>query len=228
MTALAARRRLPPWLAPAVLALAVLAALLAVLLLARRSAAPDVPPEPTAFRPPAPARPVTVLDVVQESGGRLALSDGSRDVTLNQADRIELLRPETPAQIRPGDWLAVIGVPNEVRTFAIRSLVLIEGGGAPDAEGVVRSPAGFAGHEAARDQAERPVLGGVVERVEGNRVTLRGPTGPVTVDLTPAAPLRRLVPAQPGDVREGDRIAVPAGQRVADAAAVLVLPGGAR
>ncbi len=227
MTAIAARRRVPPWMAPAVLALVVLAALAAVLVLARRAAAPDVPPEPPAFQTPAPARPVVALDVLQVGGGRLAVSDGSRDVALSPNVRVEALRPEPAAGVRTGDWLAVIGVANEVRNFSIRSLVLIEGG-TPDAEGVLRSPAGFAGHEAARDQAERPLLGGVVERVEGQRLVLRGPTGPVTVDLSPNAPLRRLVSVRPDEIHEGDRIAYAAGTALGDAIGVLVLPGGAR
>jgi hypothetical protein len=223
-----AARRVPSWLAPVALALAVLAALIAVLLLARRSAAPDVPPEPPAFQTPATARPVLVLDVLQSGGGRLALSDGSRDVALNPAARVEVLQPETAAGVRPGEWLAVIGVANEVRNFSIRSLVLIEGAGVVDNEGVMRSTAGFAGHEAARDQTEQPLLGGVVERVEGQRLVLRGPTGPVTVELSPSAPLRRLVSGRPEDIREGDRIAHAAGTTPADTTAVLVLPGGAR
>jgi hypothetical protein len=228
MTANAAQRRVPPWVAPAVPALLLLGALAAVLVLARRAAAPDVPPEPPAFQTPAPARPVVALDVLQVAAGRLALSDGSRDVALSPNARIEVLRPESAAGVRPGEWLTVIGVANEVRNFAIRSLVLSEGGGAADAEGVLRSAAGFAGHEAARDQTERPLLGGVVERVEGQRLVLRGPTGPVTVDLSPNAPLWRLAAAQPADIREGDRIAFPAGTAISDAAGVLVLPGGAR
>jgi hypothetical protein len=228
MTTIAARRRVPPWMAPAVLALVVFAALIAVLVLARRAAAPDVPPEPPAFQTPAPARPVVALDVLQVGGGRLAVSDGSRDVALSPNVRVEVLRPETAAGVRPGDWLAVIGVANEVRNFSIRSLVLIEGGGAADAEGVLRSPAGFAGHEAARDQAERPLLGGVVEWVEGQQLVLRGPTGPVTVDLSPNAPLRRLVAVRPDEIREGDRIAYAAGTTLGAATGVLVLPGGAR
>ena len=227
MTANTAQRRVPPWIVPAVPALIVLAALAAVLVLARRSAVPDVPPEPPVFQTPAPVRPVVALDVLQVTGGRLALSDGSRDVALSPNARVEVLQPESAAGVRPGEWLAVIGVANEVRNFSIRSLVLIEGGGAADAEGVLRSAAGFAGHEAARDQTERPLLGGRVERVEGQRLVLRGPTGPVTVDLSPSAPLRRLVAAQPADIREGDRVAFPAGTAISDAAGVLVLPGGA-
>jgi hypothetical protein len=199
-----------------------------VLVLARRAAEPDVPPEPSAFQPPTPARPVTAVDVQQAAGGRLALSDGSRDAPFAEGARIEVLRPATVADIRPGDWLLVVGIPNEVRNFSIRSLVLIGDPSAPDAEGVVRSAGGFAGHEASRDQSERPLLGGAVESVDGGGVVLRGPSGPVTVTLTPNAPLRRLDQGRADEVREGDRLAFIGADALGDAQAVLVLPGGAR
>ena len=228
MTTITSRRGLPAWLAPVALLLLIASAFATVLLLSRRAAAPDVPPEPPAFRPPAAARPVSAHDVQQVVAGRVTLSDGSRDVPLAPDVRVEVLRPIPPDQVRTGDWLAVIGIANEVRNFSIRSLVLIPGGGAPDAEGVVRSPGGFVGHEASRDQSERPLLGGVVTASDGRTVTLQGPTGPVTVDLAPNAPLRRLAEARPDEIREGDRIAFAGTGGVSDARAVLVLPGGAR
>jgi hypothetical protein len=226
--ALPSRRLLPAWLPPVLLVAAIVAAFAGVLLLAQRAAEPDVPPEPAAFQPPVPVRPVTALDVQQAAAGRLALSDGSRDISLADGAGIEILRPATASDIRPGDWLTVIGIPNEVRNFSIRSLVLIADPSAPDGEGVVRSTGGFAGHETSRDQSERPLLGGVVESVDGVRVVLRGPSGPVTVMLTPNAPLRRLEQGRPDQVREGDRIAFVGTERLSDARHVLVLPGGAR
>lgn len=228
MTAIPSRRLLPAWLPPVLLLAAIVAIFAGVILLARRAAEPDVPPEPAAFQPPAPAHAVTALDVQQASGGRLVLSDGSRDVAFAPGVQVELLRPASAAEIRPGDWLVAIGIPNEVRNFSIRSLVLIADPSAPDGEGVVRSPGGFAGHEASRDSSERPLLGGVVEVVEGQEVTLRGPTGPITVTLTTNAPLRRLEAGRPEDVREGDRIAFIGADGLDDARGVLVLPGGAR
>ena len=229
MTALPRRRAFPAWIAPLALLLALVALFATVILLARRAAAPDVPPEPGAFERPSPVRPVVALDVQQADGGRLTLSDGSRDVPLDSGVRVEALRPATAEQIRPGDWLAVVGVPNEVRNFAIRSLVVLPSPGAPDHEGVVRSPGGFAGHEASRDQNERPVMGGVVTAVDGRRIVLQGAAGPITVELTPNAPLRRLSEMRADEVREGDRIAFSADSgRVTDARSLLVLPGGAR
>ena len=228
MTVLPARRLFPAWLPPAILLGAIVIVFAVVILLARRAAEPDVPPEPAAFVPPAPAHSVKALDVQQASGGRVSLSDGSRDVAIVPGARIEVLRPASAADIRPGDWLGVIGIPNEVRNFSIRSLVLLTEPGSPDAEGVVRSPGGFAGYEASRDQSERPLLGGIVEAVDGERVTLRGPTGPIAVTLTPSAPLRRLSAGGTEDVREGDRIAFIGADGLGDARSVLVLPGGAR
>ena len=230
MTAATGSGRLPVWLVPLTFAVLLAAAITAVIILAGRAAAPDVPSEPGAFESPAPARPVVVLDVQQVTNGRLTLSDGSRDLALDPNVRVEALRAETADGIRAGDWLTVVGVSNEVRTFSIRALVLFSAGGAVDAEGIFRSPAGFAGHETALDQIERPLLGGIVERVEADHVVFTGPSGPVTVRLTPGAPLLRLMPAQPSDIREGDRIAyhTSGGERLSDAAAVLLWPGGAR
>ena len=226
MTTLSTHQRMPAWLPLMALLLLIAGAFATVLLLSRRAAAPDVPPEPPAFQPPGAARPISVHDVQQVVAGRLTLSDGSRDVPLAADVRVEVLRPTPPEEVRIGDWLAVIGIANEVRNFSIRSLVLIPGGGPPDAEGVVRSPGGFAGHEASRDQAERPLLGGVVTASDGRTVTLQGPTGSVRIDLAPNAPLRRLAEGRPDEVREGDRIAFVGSGRVGDARAVLVLPGG--
>jgi len=229
MTIAARPRRFPAWLLPVAFAVVLVIGMIAVLLLARRTAAPDVPPEPPAFQRPPLTRPVVALDVQQAANGRLTLSDGSRDVQLRSDVRIDVLRPETAAGVQPGDWLGVIGIPNEIRNFAIRALVLLPGGPA-DADGVRLSTSGFAGHEAARDQNERPLLGGTVTRVDGRTVMLQGPAGPLTVDLSATAPLRRLAPGTVAEIREGDRIAFHSqgSGGIADAGSVLVLPGGAR
>jgi hypothetical protein len=216
------------WLPLALVGVALLLGIGAVILLAQRSGRSDLPPEPSAFVAPAPARPVVALDVQQSAGGRLTLSDGSRDQALKADARVERLSAIEAAQLRPGDWLTVIGIPNEIRNFSIRSIVVLSSPAPPDADGVRRSAGGFAGHEASRDGSERPLLGGLVERVDGERVTLAGPTGPVTVTLGPRAPLYRIEPAPPGSVREGDRIAFVSAPSLDAATAILVLPGGAR
>ncbi|MGE0542695.1 MAG: hypothetical protein AB7R89_21220 [Dehalococcoidia bacterium] len=227
MSALTSRRPFPAWLPPLALIAGIIVAGLIVIGLTRRAAAPDVPPEPDAFQAPSPVRPTTALDVQQAADGRLTLSDGTANVSLKPDAVVEFLTVASAGDIRVGDWLAVIGVPNEVRNFSIRSVVLLDSADAPDEEGVVRSSGGFAGHEAARDQAERPLLGGRITGVDGSRVTLDGPAGPITLDLTDRAPLFRLARGEASGVQEGDRIAIPTGG-VADAGAVLVLSGGAR
>lgn len=227
---IAAMRRPSPrsWLPLALVGVALLAGIGAVVLLARRSGQSDLPPEPPAFVAPAPVRPVIALDVQQSGGGRFTLSDGSRDASPRPDARVELLRPIEAAQVRPGDWITVIGIPNEVRNFSIRSIVVLASPAPPDADGIRRSAGGFAGHEASRDGSERPILAGLVERVDGERVTLAGPTGPVAVTLGPRAPLYRLERADTGAVREGDRIAFLSAPSLDAATAILVLPGGAR
>lgn len=227
MSALMSRRSFPAWLPPLALIVGIIVAALIVVGLTRRAAAPDVPPQPDAFNPPSPVRPTIALDVQQAIDGRLTLSDGTANVSLRPDAVVEFLMPAGAGDVQVGDWVAVIGVPNEVRNFSIRTLVLLDRDTAPDEEGIVWSQGGFAGHEAARDQAERPLLGGRVTGVDGSRITLDGPTGAITVDLTNRAPMVRLMRGEASGIHEGDRIAVPVGA-VGDAGAVLVLPGGAR
>jgi hypothetical protein len=228
MIATVNRRSSRAWLPLLLLVTLLLVGVGAVILLARRSGRSDLPPEPAPFVAPSPARPVVALDVQQSAGGRLTLSDGSRDLAPHPDARVESLRAISSAEVRPGEWMTVIGIPNEVRNFSIRSIVVLPSTATPDADGVRRSPAGFAGHEASRDGSERPLLGGQIEQVEGERVTLAGPSGPVTVTLGPLAPLYRLEPADAAAVREGDRIAFLSAPSLDTATAVLVLPGGAR
>src|SRR5262245_64244862 len=115
MTAAVQPRRTRPWLAPLAFGLVLIGAIALVLVLFRSSGEADLPPQPAAFQPSAPARPVAALDVQQAAGGRFTLSDGSRDLQFAPGTKVELLRPESAAGIQPGDWLQVIGIPNEVR-----------------------------------------------------------------------------------------------------------------
>ena len=131
MSALMSRRSFPAWLPPLLLIAGIIVAALIVVGLTRRAAAPDVPPQPAAFEPPAPVRPTTAVDVQQAVDGRLTLSDGAANVTLRPDAAVEFLIPARAGDVRTGDWLAVIGVPNEVRNFSIRSLVLLDRAGAP-------------------------------------------------------------------------------------------------
>jgi len=215
----------PAWLAPVVVVAALVGGVIAVLLLARRAAAPDVPPETPAFSAPVPARPTIALDVQQSEAGRLTLSDGTRDVVLRPDVRVEILRPIAAADVSDDDWITVIGIPNEVRTFAIRSIVVNAAPRPEDGERLRRSEGGFAGHEASRDLNERPLIAGRVVARDGARLRVDGPAGPVQVDLAARAPLYRLEESTPGAIREGDRLAFDASNTgIASAAYVLVLP----
>jgi hypothetical protein len=114
-----------------------------------------------------------------------------------------------------------------VRNFAIRYIVVIPGG-APDASGIVRSPGGFAGHEANVEAAELPITGGRVRSVSASAVVLEGPSGAMTIELSPGAPVLRLAEGSAADIREGDRVAFPASGGRADTTARAVLVGYVR
>lgn len=220
-------RRVPAWSVPLALVGVLLVSVGLTLALARRSASPDTPPQPPAFVPPLPSIPVQAFDVQQAGASGVWLANDRAPLQLRTDARVEALVPATLMDVQPGQWLAVIGVPNEVRNFSIRSLLLLPPG-QPDADGVLRSPGGFAGHEASRDPAERPLLGGIVDRADATTLTLRGPDGPVIIQFTPNAPLRRLSQTAVSAIAEGDRVAVLGDRAVSDASALLVLPGGAR
>jgi hypothetical protein len=229
--------RLPQWLLPLLLGFALVGVLVAVVVLARRASEPDAPPEPPTFTVPAPASPVVVFDVEAADGGRLRVSGGDStgrqsgvDLVLDPSATVDLVEPVAAADLKAGDWLTVAGIPNEVKNFSIRALVVLPGPGAPGADGIARSPGGFSGGEASRDGRERPVFGGVIERVEGGTVVLKTAAGQVTVTTTALAPLRRLRTATAQEIHAGDRIALWATRdgQPDTGRGVLVLVGGAR
>jgi hypothetical protein len=216
---------------PVVLALALVGVALAVVMLAHRGRDRE-PPRPGAFTPPGPARPVTVLDVQQVRGGVLTLGgpSGSVEAALRPDVTVSVLRPAALDDIRPGDWVTLAGIPNEVLNFAIRQVVIIPAdlAAVPDAEGVPRLAGdGFGGYEANRDTRERPLLSGRVERIEGGTVTFTGRAGTMTLEVGPGSPVQRLTRGAAADIRAGDRLAfLPdrPGAGLEDARAVLVLP----
>ncbi len=231
------RPRLPQWLLPLLFSLALVGVLVAVVVAAQRASELDAPPEPPAFAVPAPSSPVVVFDVEAGESGRLRVSGGENasrqsgvDLVLDLSAAVDLAEPVAATDLKIGDWLTVIGIANEVKNFSIRAIVVLPGAGARDTDGFVRSPGGFLGGEASRDARERPILGGVIERVEDNSVVLRTNTGPVTVTLTASAPLRRLRVATAEEIHAGDRIALRATRdgQPDPGRGVLVLAGGAR
>lgn len=247
MTAVPARpggSRVLSWLAPAGILLLVVASLASVVVLSRQGGSSGAPPRAGDFAVPAPVRATEAWDVGQVSDGRITISRDGVERTLALTDIRQAERLETGSldDITTGQWLQAFGVKNDVRSFGVRLVVALPAGTTADADGVGRSPAGFAGHEIARDQLERPFTGGIVERVEritvkrapplnrqeatveGIVATVRGPGGELRIEVLADAPLRVLRPARPGDIAEGDRVAFPAG----DPTRVLILPGGAR
>lgn len=246
-------RDLKPWIAPIAVVLFLVIGLGAIVVLSRRVAAPDAPSNPGPFSPPAAARPMQAFDVQGIAGDTIRIASGgstgssgavTQDLSATPSTKWEFLEAVANADIQAGDWVQLIGIPNPVRAFSIRSVVVTAGGGTVDAEGFVRSPGGFLGFEATQDANERPILAGKVTAVASRQgttetarglkdvtytvLTLEGPSGALTVDLQDGADiaLYRIKAGTQADVRDGDRVAYPAGD--GPATAVLVLPGGAQ
>ncbi|GAB4329261.1 MAG: hypothetical protein Kow0010_13500 [Dehalococcoidia bacterium] len=226
------RGGLPRWLMPAVFGVVVLAGVLAVIVLAARSGGSDAPPQPPPFAPPAPSRVVTAYDVREVTGDVLTLAvagstaDRPSPVTLRSDVAVEVLAPATASDVEPGDWVTIIGIPNEVRNYSITAIVVVPPPHGEPIDAFRTTASGFLGHEPIRDTAQVPILGGEVTAVDGDTLTLTGPDGTMLITLTEAAPLVRVARAAAGAIGEGDRIAV-LGTSAADASAVLVLPKGA-
>lgn len=227
-----------PWAIPAALGMAVLATLIAVIVLSQRvgdeNLRPAAPPFANAGERPATVR----LNVKQAREGKITLVEdavkgapapAAREFVPGTETAIEVLTPvESVAGVNPGDWVTIIGIPNEVRNFVVHAVVVLRAGGEPDAEHVKRSAAGFAGYEAGIDTADRVLTGGPVERVDGNVLTLRGPAGSITVQLTAGAPVFRLAAGTVADIHEGDRVAVQGMTATTPPSAILVQSAGSR
>ncbi len=229
----ASPRRTSPtaWIVPVILAVLLVAGIAAVLLLARQAARPDAPAQPGRFIPPASARPSAAFDVQSIHGSTLTVTGNTKDsqeMTLAADTRVEVLDTITPGDLHPEDWMTVIGVPNAVKSFGIRSIVVIAAPGPPNADGIVFTADGFAGNEAARDPKELPILGGTIIRASSLNVVLQTAAGPVSVDFAGAPPLRRVRAATLADIHEGDRLAFLTTGGSLNPAAVLVLSGGAK
>jgi hypothetical protein len=221
------------WLVPAILAVLLLAGLATVLILARQAAKPDAPAQPGPFIAPAASRPSTTFDVQRVDGSTLTVTGvgntkDSQQITLPAGSRIEVLDAITPADLHPGDWMTVIGVPNAVKSFGIRSIVVIGSPGPPDSDGIVLTPAGFAGNEAGRDAKELPILGGAITQASALAATVQTMAGPVTISFAGAPPLRKVRAGTLADVHEGDRLAFLTTGGAPNLGATLVLTGGAK
>ena len=204
------------WVLPAALAVAAAGTIVAVVVLSQHVGNDNIPPQPGAFSYAPPAPGFVRLSVRQVAGGKVtavedapkgAPAPAPRDITAGPNTIVEILEPAKATAVQPGDWVSVIGITNLVRNFSIHSVVVIPGG-KPSADGVGRSPGGFGGDEASSNLADRVIFGGPVTQVNGDTLTLTGPAGPITVELTASAPLYRLKARTLADVAEGDRIAV--------------------
>lgn len=224
--------------------------LAAIFVLSSRANSTEAPPEPAAFATPLPVRPMLGYDVRQVSPGSFQLASagqaGGQELTLTVTPDMtwEVLERFPESEIAIGDYITVIGVPNAVRSFSIRSVVVFPGDSTPGEDGIVRTENGFAGFEAARDPLEKPIMSGRVTALaqrEGTTetarglvpaqftvVTFEGPGGPVTLDLQNGADfaLHRVAPATAEDVRDGDRLAF--ADTEGEPEAILILKGGAQ
>lgn len=217
-------------------AVAVVTGAVVVVVLAGGKGNSSAPSEPPPFVPVLQANPTIAYDVQRREGDHLTVTSGTppdvrtTDITLASGLRIDVLEPVALSEIRPGDAVTAVGITNAVKNLSIRSFVFVSQAGAPAPTGPARSAGGFAGHEGARDQAERPVLWGRVTAANGGNLSLETPNGPATAEIGPEAVLQRLRPGQTADIHDGDRIVVftgPGGD--ADfARGILVRAGGAK
>lgn len=205
-----------PWLFPVLAFVAVVAVLAGVVFLSSQIGADDLPPEAPAFAPPPTAAMPARYTVKQAAGGIVSVIEDSvagqgaprsRDLAPPAGTPIEVLRPIPVGDIRPGDLVAIVGVPNSVRNFSIRTVVVYPTGTAAS-NGVARTPAGFSGHESAVDLADRVVMTAPVCESSNGALVLDGPLGPMTVTLKAPGAFYRIAPGTIDDLRPGDRVAV--------------------
>lgn len=234
------RRRLVAPVAAAVVVLALLVGGGVVAFVVSQSAGSDAPPEAGPFVTPPPANPAATFDVREANGATFTLLPANIEgdaftATLSPNVTLEAFVPGLPSRIEPGTWLTFIGERDPVRNYVIRQVIAIRDAGAPGADGLARSPAGFTGVEMLSNPRHRPVLWGRVESITvypsdgGADVVLAGPDGPITVEILARIPLFFVEPYD-APITDGDHIAIlaPAGASPAGADAILVSPQGAR
>ena len=222
--------------APAILVAAAVGVLGGIAWLSQRVGHETTRPDASAFSNPLPAPGANRYIVKQTAQGSVSLvAEASKDpanapvqqLTLAPSLRVEVLRAAGPADLKPGDWLAVVGVSNAVRNFSIHALVAIPGA-TPGSAQLARSAAGFAGNEAAPAADDQVILGGVIEQVTADSVTLKGSPVPVRIDVSPRAPIFRLGPGTTADIHDGDLLAFGGAGPADPRAAVLVRPASTR
>ena len=207
MTAQPASASSRAWLLPASVAAIAVAVVTITVGLAWALNRDDLPPAPPAFRAPAPITPVNVYEIKEANADGLVLgsADGATDIRVPRPTTIDTVLQG--GSLSAGDWVNVIGIVDEVRNFSIRAILVLPEHGAPGADGVARTLAGFSGLETRRDPAERIIIGGQIVRVDGKSATLNGPAGEITLTLTKDAQLFRVEKGDPNSIRAGDRLA---------------------
>lgn len=212
LTFAAVRRR--GWFGAAVAAVATFVvaagAVVLPLALSRGSGPPAVGP----FSPP--TSPYRVTEVVDAGERGIVLGDRSLDMGNVPVERAVAI---TRDELHAGTTVVAIGIPNEVRNYAIVLLVVVEGGVA--GREPPRTKAGFYGHEPFGDDAT-PVAWGTVVAITEDELVLDGPGGTMTLTIGEGAPLVRFESALLSELRPGDRLAarVNESQRVEAALAV--------
>ena len=211
------RRLNTSWIVPAGLALVTLATLVGVIVLSRVVGNEHLRPAAPPFTYSGPAQVYARFSVKEAATGHLTVvgdaPDGApvpapRVVTPGPGTKIEALQPVDAATIVVGDWVSVVGIPNEVRNFSIHAVIVMAATGQPDADHVLRSPGGFEGNEASPNAADRVIFGGAVSAIQGTTLTLTGAAGPITLELEPSAPLYRLEAVPLSAIHDGDRVSV--------------------
>jgi len=213
-------------------------ALVAIVALASAASSSDVPPAPPPFAAPAAPGGITALDVQSRDGSRVTAvqPSGPRTpagppgtVAIASEATIEVLHPAAPADIKVGDVLTIDGVPNQVKNFALRWVIIMPAA-TTEKDGIARSAGGFTGVEADPALDDRAILSGRVTAVSAGDVTFEGAQGPVTLAFVPqgSSPLHvlRLAAGSLADVAAGARVAGAFGSK--PARAVLVFPASSR
>jgi hypothetical protein len=225
------RDSIPRWIIPVVLGALLVAASVAIVIVAGRQGGIDAPPLPAAYEPDSLlGSSYGQFDVRQVDGSATtlsALSAAEEDlftVQFSETARLELLEHVSVDVIELGQWITVIGIPNEVFNFSIMQITIF-----PDfqtgSDNLATTAGGFYGHEAGRPLVKgdvlRPLMGGEVVSltpIEPDEdpltrdvimeVTLTGPDGDIVLELFADAPLMMLREATLADLESGDRIAV--------------------
>lgn len=205
MTTRGGRGRLLPAVA---LSLAIVT-ILAVAFLAWFLNRDTLPSRPAAFQRPSAAAQYSVYIVKQAEAGSLVLSGpvGSAGLRVPRPAVAEVMTPGSLAQVQLGDWVNVVGVLDDVRNFSIRAVIVIAGQAAAGPDGAGRSAAGFSGIEVRADPGERIVSSGRVTALDGQKLSLTGAAGDMTLTLLPRASVFRMAKADSSAIEAGDRLA---------------------